>query len=53
MIERRGLTLVGMAVANLDDDGTTQLQLPFDRHCGDALDGDILDGSATSTERRP
>jgi DNA polymerase IV len=32
MIERQGLTLVGVAVANLDDDGAIQLVLPFDRH---------------------
>jgi DNA polymerase-4 len=38
MIERRGLTLVGVAVANLEDDGTFQLTLPFDRHSGSALD---------------
>ena len=31
LIERRGLTLVGIAVANLDDDGAVQLALPFDR----------------------
>ncbi|WP_028921383.1 DNA polymerase IV [Pseudonocardia acaciae] len=30
MIERRGLTLVGIAVANLGDDETVQLTLPFD-----------------------
>jgi DNA polymerase-4 len=38
MIERQGLTLVGVAVANLDDDGATQLRLPFDRKSSDALD---------------
>jgi DNA polymerase-4 len=38
MIERQGLTLVGVAVANLDDDGATQLRLPFDRQSSDALD---------------
>jgi DNA polymerase IV len=38
MIERQGLTLVGVAVANLDDDSAIQLVLPFDRHSGDALD---------------
>jgi DNA polymerase IV len=38
MIERRGLTLVGLAVANLDDDSALQLVLPFDRHSGIALD---------------
>jgi DNA polymerase-4 len=43
MIERDGLTLVGVAVANLDDNGVTQLPLPFDRHRGSALDA-ALDG---------
>jgi DNA polymerase IV len=38
MIERQGLTLVGVAVANLDDDRAIQLVLPFDRHSGGALD---------------
>jgi DNA polymerase-4 len=38
LIERRGLTLVGIAVANLEDDGAVQLALPFDRHSGIALD---------------
>jgi len=38
MIERQGLTLVGVAVANLEDDGATQLRLPFDRRSSDALD---------------
>jgi DNA polymerase IV len=38
MIERQGLTLVGVAVGNLDDDRAVQLTLPFDRHSGDALD---------------
>jgi DNA polymerase-4 len=38
MIERQGLTLVGVTVGNLDDDGAVQLPLPFDRHSGDALD---------------
>jgi DNA polymerase-4 len=37
-IERRGLTLVGVAVANLADDRAVQLALPFDRHSGGALD---------------
>jgi DNA polymerase IV len=37
MIERRGLTLVGVAVGNLEDDRAVQLSLPFDRH-SDALD---------------
>ena len=38
MIERQGLTLVGIAVANLANDDATQLTLPFDRHSGGALD---------------
>ena len=31
LIERRGITLLGIAVANLDDDGAVQLALPFER----------------------
>jgi DNA polymerase-4 len=38
LIERRGLTLVGIAVGNLDDGGAVQLTLPFDRLGGSALD---------------
>jgi DNA polymerase IV len=38
LIELRGLTLVGLAVANLDDDGAVQLELPFRRASGSALD---------------
>ena len=37
-IERRGLTLVGIAVANLDDVDTLQLALPLDRYSDGALD---------------
>ena len=37
-IERRGLTLVGIAVANLEDDAALQLVLPLDRFSGSALD---------------
>jgi DNA polymerase-4 len=37
-IEQRGVTLVGMAVSNLDDDDTMQLALPLDRHSSSALD---------------
>jgi DNA polymerase-4 len=54
MIERQGLTLVGVAVGNLDDDDAVQLALPFDRHSGGALDAaldDVRDrfGSAAVT----
>jgi DNA polymerase-4 len=38
MIRRQGITLIGIAVANLDDSGAIQLTLPFDRHSGTALD---------------
>jgi DNA polymerase-4 len=38
MIEREGLTLVGVAVANLDDANAVQLALPFRRAGGDSLD---------------
>jgi DNA polymerase-4 len=38
MIERRGLTLVGVAVGNLEDDSAIQLVLPFDHRSGIALD---------------
>jgi DNA polymerase-4 len=38
MIERQGLTLVGVAVANLQDDRAVQLILPFDRRSTEALD---------------
>ena len=42
LIERQGLTLVGIALANLDDDGAVQLALPFDRRRDEALDA-VLD----------
>jgi len=38
MIERQGLTLVGVAVANLDGDDALQLMLPLDRRSDGALD---------------
>jgi DNA polymerase-4 len=38
MIERQGITLVGIAVGNLEDDDAVQLALPFDRWSGGALD---------------
>jgi DNA polymerase IV len=43
MIQERGLTLVGISVANLIDEGAVQLTLALDRHSGDALDT-ALDG---------
>jgi DNA polymerase-4 len=38
MIERRGITLAGVAVSNLDDGREIQLALPLDRRPTDALD---------------
>jgi DNA polymerase IV len=54
MIEQQGITLVGVAVANLSDDRAIQLPLPFDQHCANALDttlDDVRDrfGSAAIT----
>ena len=43
MIERQGLTLLGVAVGNLDDDGAVQLALPFDRRSASALDAALDD----------
>jgi DNA polymerase-4 len=37
-IRRQGITLVGVAVANLDDSGVVQLTLPFNRQDGADLD---------------
>jgi DNA polymerase IV len=42
MIERQGLTLVGVAVANLDDGDAVQLTLPIDHYDAAALDA-VLD----------
>ncbi len=39
-IERRGITLLGISVSNLDNDDAIQLTLPFDRH-SDALDSTL------------
>lgn len=53
-IERQGLTLVGVALANLADDDAVQLALPFDDHRAGALDATLDDvrdrfGSAAIT----
>jgi len=42
MVERQGITLVGVSISNLTDDSAVQLALPFDAHCDSALD-DTLD----------
>jgi len=41
LLGSRGLTLVGIAVANLDDGGAMQLVLPFDRRESDVLDAAV------------
>ena len=41
IIERRGITLVGVAVSNLEDGRAFQLALAIDRHSTDALDAAI------------
>ena len=38
VIEARGITLIGVALANLEDDGGIQLALPFDHERASALD---------------
>jgi DNA polymerase-4 len=43
LIERRGLTLIGVAVSNLADDGIVQLTLPFERRSASALDAALDD----------
>ena len=42
LIDRHGLTFVGVALANLEDDRAVQLALPFDRQRASALDA-VLD----------
>jgi DNA polymerase-4 len=41
MIERQGITLVGVAVTNLEDGRVTQLALPIDRYSSIALDAAV------------
>jgi len=43
MIEARGLTLVGIAVGNIDDGESLQLELPFDQRSGVEFVGGALD----------
>jgi len=38
LVDAQGLTLIGIAVANLDGDDAVQLELPFDGHDAEALD---------------
>ena len=41
MIEELGLTLIGVAVTNLDNDDAQQLALPFDAQSGNELDATL------------
>jgi DNA polymerase-4 len=41
LIETRGITLIGLALSNLDDDTPLQLPLPFDRDTTGALDATL------------
>ena len=43
LIDGLGLTLIGVAIANLDDDSAVQLELPFDRQSGTGLDAALDD----------
>jgi DNA polymerase-4 len=43
MIRRHGITLLGVAFGNLEDDGAIQLALPFDRDRAAALDAALDD----------
>jgi DNA polymerase IV len=54
MIQRQGITLIGVSLGNLVDDGAIQLALPFDRQRASALDATLDDvrdqfGSAAVT----
>jgi DNA polymerase IV len=43
LIDRKGITLVGVALTNLEDAGAVQLTLPFGREREQALDGALDD----------
>ena len=43
MIEKQGITMVGISVGNLENEATLQLALPFDKAANDELDS-ALDG---------
>jgi DNA polymerase-4 len=52
MIEARGLTLVGIAVGNLDDHESLQLELPFDQRSFDRSGGRALDAALDGVRDR-
>ena len=43
MIHERGITLIGLTLANLDNDDAVQLALPFDAYAPGALDRTLDD----------
>jgi DNA polymerase-4 len=43
LIETQGITLIGVSLGNLEDEGPTQLALPFERQRASALDATIDD----------
>jgi DNA polymerase IV len=54
MIESQGITLIGLALGNLEDEGAIQLALPFDLQRASVLDATLDDvrerfGSAAIT----
>ena len=52
LIERRGITLVGIAVGNLEDGRAVQLTLPLERHSTDALDARLMRSGCDSARAR-
>ena len=43
LIDKQGLTLVGISVGNLETESTVQPALPFDKACNDELDSALDD----------
>jgi DNA polymerase-4 len=43
VIAQRGVSLIGVSVGNLDDDGHVQLTLPFAKTAGGAIDAALDD----------
>jgi DNA polymerase-4 len=41
LVERQGITMLGISLSNLEDDDAVQLALPFDRRRASAIDATI------------
>jgi DNA polymerase IV len=52
LIQAQGITLIGIAVANLDNHGAVQLELPFDRVERPTLDRAALDAAMDEVRTR-